>query len=352
MICVHCIRFAVVGRDGKLRDPTPQEQGLIDQIPPAIEAKGAPCASARDSIRSPDRPTTEGAFMRKIVKFLVPLALVVACGDTGANEIGVHYGGGFVEDKSFQGMIRPGSTAKLVGFGDSVYPYRIDQRSWIGRAGDGGDRPEVEFVSKDNMRMHAPIDIYFTLKHDEDTLRRFHEEIGLKTRAYEDEGWVTALRTYFDPSIDRAVDAVGLTFDWRPLRESEQVRADFADKAARQFTDLLTAATGGNYFCSPTYNKPQDDCGQISFAIGQPTPVDPRVVEAIELEETARTQTQSLSAEQARAEAEARARQVLIDQVGPEVYACIEAIRAAERAGAAPPPCIPSGTAAPVVPVR
>ncbi len=290
--------------------------------------------------------------LRKITKFLLPLALIAGCGDTGANEVAVHYGGGMIEDKGYQGMLPAGATAKLVGFGDSVYPYRIDQRSWIGRAGDAGDRGEVEFVSRDGIRMRAPIDVYFTLKHDEETIRRFHEEIGLKTRAYEDEGWVVMLQTYFDPSLDRSIDSAGLAFDWRPLRENEAVRGEFAARAAGQFSQQLEEATGGSYFCSPTYQKPGDDCGQISFAIGQPTPVDNRVVEAIELEQTARAQTQSLEAEKARAEAEARARQVLIDQVGPEVYACIEAIRAAERAGAAPPPCIPSGSATPVVPVR
>ncbi len=281
------------------------------------------------------------------------LALLVAgCADTAANEVGVHYGGGPVEDKTYQGLVEPGVTAEPVGYGDAIYRYRIDQRSWIGRNCEQqgcADRPEVEFVSKDGIRMRAPIDVYFTLKRDEETLRRFHEEIGLKTQAFEEAGWVQMLRTYFDPALDRAVDSAGLAFDWRPLRENEAVRNKFAEQAAGQFSVELERATGGSYFCSPTYQDPDDECGRISFAIGQPTPVDPRVVTAVETEQTARAETQSLAAEQARAEAEARARQVLIDQVGPEVYACLEAIRAAERAEVGPPPCVPSAT--PVVPV-
>lgn len=68
------------------------------------------------------------------------------------------------------------------------------------------------------------------------------------------------------------------------------------------------------------------------------------------MEQTANAQTQSLAAEARRAAAEAQARQVLIDQVGPQVYACLRAIEAAERANVGPPPCIASG-ATPVVPI-
>ncbi len=68
------------------------------------------------------------------------------------------------------------------------------------------------------------------------------------------------------------------------------------------------------------------------------------------MEQTANAQTQSLAAEARRATAEAEARQVLIDQVGPEVYACLRAIEAAQQANVGPPPCI-AGGATPVVPV-
>ena len=279
--------------------------------------------------------------------------LTAGCASTAANEIGLSYGGGVIENKGYQGVIEPGATNKFVGIMDPNYNYRIDQRSWIGRdCEEAGcaDRPTVEFVSKDGIRMKAPVDIYFTLRQDESTLQRFHEEIGLKTQAWTEEGWVISLRTYFDPALERGIDSAGLSFNWRELRESEEKRNEFAQQASRQFTEELERATGGNYYCAPTYQKPKDECGNISFAIGQPTPVDARVVEAVEAEQTANARTQSLSAEARRAQAEAEARQVLIDQVGPEVFACLRAIEAAEKANVGPPPCI-AGGATPVVPV-
>lgn len=50
---------------------------------------------------------------------------------TEANKIGLHYGGGVVEDKKFKSIIPPGSTNKLIGPGDTIYSYPIDQRSYI-----------------------------------------------------------------------------------------------------------------------------------------------------------------------------------------------------------------------------
>lgn len=284
---------------------------------------------------------------------VLSILLLGGCASTAANEVGLSYGGGIFENKRYQRIIEPGATNTFVGVMDANYNYRIDQRSWIGRdcsETDCADRPAVEFVSKDGIRMKAPVDIYFTLRQDEETLRRFHEEIGLKTEAWTESGWLASLRTYFDPALERGIDSAGLSFNWRELRESEEKRNEFATQASRQFTVELERATGGNYYCSPTYQSAEDDCGNISFAIGQPTPVDPRVVEAVEMEQTANAQTQSLAAEARRAAAEAQARQVLIDQVGPQVYACLRAIEAAERADVGPPPCIASG-ATPVVPI-
>ncbi len=292
--------------------------------------------------------------MKKPYSASIAVVLVLGgCASTAANEVGLSYGGGVWENKDYQGVIEPGETNKVIGVFDDNYNYRIDQRSWIGRdcsEPECADRPAVEFVSKDGIRMKAPVDIYFTLRQDEGTLQRFHEEIGLKTEAWTESGWLTSLRTYFDPALERGIDSAGLSFNWRELRESEEKRNEFATQASQQFTEELERATGGNYYCSPTYQSAEDDCGNISFAIGQPTPVDPRVVEAVEMEQTANAQTQSLAAEERRAAAEAQARQVLIDQVGPAVYACLRAIEAAERANVGPPPCI-TGGATPVVPV-
>lgn len=286
-------------------------------------------------------------------------ALTLAgCASTEANEVSLHYDRGPLEGRGFNQILGPNTANKLTGPLDKEYTYRIDQRSWIGRSNDdgsiaaGADRGAVEFVSKDGLRMRAPFELYFTLNQDSDTLREFHEEIGMKTEAWTQEGWVLALRQYLDPQLERAIDTAGLAHEWRPLREDESVRQEFAQAAEGRFAKNLADVIGGNYFCGPTYQDPGDECGEVHFAIGQPAPVDTNVVKAIEAEQTANAQTQSLAAEARRAAAEAEARQVLIDQVGPVVFACLEAIQVAREVGVAPPMCLTAGNeVAPVVPV-
>lgn len=296
--------------------------------------------------------------MKKTAALLFALLTLGACASTEPNEVGLHYDRGPIEGRGFNSVVNPNTSNKAVGPSDQVFTYRIDQRSWIGRSNDDGGIPEgvdrgaVEFVSKDGLRMRAPFELYFTLNQEPDVLRRFHEEIGLKTQAWSEDGWRAMLREYMDPQLERAIDSAGLRHDWRPLRENEDIRTEFASDAERRFTSNLEDVIGGNYFCSPRYQKPGDTCGEVIFTIGQPSPVDVNVVRAIESEQTRRAETQALSAERERAEAEASARQVLIDQVGPEVYACLEAIDAARAANAAPPPCLASSGANPVVDVN
>ena len=72
---------------------------------------------------------------------------------TEINEIGLIYEGGVVQDKSYKGLLDPGSTNNRVGLGSTVYRYRIDQRSWIAKAGDTTDTVPVTIVSEDDVRL-------------------------------------------------------------------------------------------------------------------------------------------------------------------------------------------------------
>ncbi len=87
---------------------------------------------------------------------------------TDANRIGLHYGGGVIEDKKFKSIMPPGATNKLIGPGDTVYSYPIDQRSYIigGAGADTEDADEVTVVSKDNVRLGVRVQVYFTLNRE------------------------------------------------------------------------------------------------------------------------------------------------------------------------------------------
>jgi hypothetical protein len=207
---------------------------------------------------------------------------------TEANKIGLHYGGGVVEDKKFKSIIPPGSTNKLIGPGDTIYSYPIDQRSYIigGAGADTENADEVTVVSKDNVRLGVRVQVYFTLNRDQAVIQSFHERIGLKTEAYEDRGWSDMLQSYFRPQIDRALAAVGTNYAWAELYNNEKKKAEFQTAAAKEFTRLLPAAVGGDYFCGPGYNG-SNACGELSFTIQKPTPLDKGIIDGLEAKQRA-----------------------------------------------------------------
>jgi hypothetical protein len=207
---------------------------------------------------------------------------------TDANRIGLHYGGGVIEDKKFKSIIPPGSTNKLIGPGDTMYTYPIDQRSYIigGAGADTDSADEVTVVSKDNVRLGVRVQVYFTLNRDKDVIKSFHERIGLKTDAYTDRGWDEMLQSYFRPQIDRALAAVGTDYNWAELYNNESKKAQFQTAAAKEFTRLLPAAVGGDYFCGPSYTG-SNECGELSFTIQKPTPLDKGIIDGLEAKQRA-----------------------------------------------------------------
>ena len=207
---------------------------------------------------------------------------------TDANRIGLHYGGGVIEDKKFKSIIPPGSTNKLIGPGDKLYTYPIDQRSYIigGAGADTDNADEVTVVSKDNVRLGVRVQVYFTLNRDPKVIQQFHERIGLKTDAYTQEGWDAMLQSYFRPQIDRALAAVATDYLWNELYNNEARKTKFQAAAATKFTELLPAAVGGDYFCGPSYTG-NNACGELSFTIQKPTPLDKGIIDGLEAKQRA-----------------------------------------------------------------
>jgi uncharacterized membrane protein YqiK len=223
-----------------------------------------------------------------VVVLLIILFNIFNFASTDANKIGLHYGGGVIEDKKFKSLIPPGSTNKLIGPGDTLYTYPIDQRSYIigGAGADTENADEVTVVSKDNVRLGVRVQVYFTLNRDKDVIKSFHERIGLKTQAYEDDGWNAMLQSYFRPQIDRALAAVATNYNWAELYNNEKKKAEFQTAASAAFTKLLPAAVGGDYFCGPTYTG-SNDCGELSFTIQKPTPLDKGIIDGLEAKQRA-----------------------------------------------------------------
>lgn len=279
---------------------------------------------------------------KKTILWVLALAVfTTACGmaDTAINEVGLIYEGGLTQDKTYKGLLLPGATNNSIGMGSEVYRYPNDQRSWV----SGQDAPAVTVVSNDEVNLSVPYQLYFTLNTDEETLREFHEKIGVKVKAYKSEGWTQMLNTYFAPQVDRAMDEAALKFDWRELRSNEETRIKFQREVVVSLKRKINEVVGGNYFCGPNYNGPGTDCGDFTFTVGKPEPVNPDLVKSIEQEQINDTQVAAQVAANRRIDKELEALEKQVALFGPEVYAWLQAIEASKAAGVAPPPFFPAG---------
>jgi regulator of protease activity HflC (stomatin/prohibitin superfamily) len=265
--------------------------------------------------------------MRRSLMVLLVVVGLAGCGtlNTGVEDLTLRYGGGITEEKEYKGLIQPGTTNQFVfgsGTGDSLYHYPRTQRSWIAGETEGVDRPPVEIVTSDGVRMKVDYALYFRLNPTEEVLRRFHEDIGLKEGAWTDDGWLEMLRTYFDAPITRQLEAVGLNFSSEELRSDDVKRREFATTISQQATTEIERVVGGPYFCGPE----QGGCGNISFEVGRPELVNTGIVEAEEAKRIATLEADAQEERNRRVLTQLEATREEVEVLGPETYALIKAI--------------------------
>jgi len=267
-------------------------------------------------------------------KALIPLVLMLAlfagaCGvaSSETNEIGLIYSGGTFEEKEFKGFLKPGSTTESVGAGSSVYRYRIDQRSYRGDAkNNGADAGPVGVTSKDTVAMGVDYQLYFKLNQDEKVLRKFHENLGVKTQAWTDEGWKQMLRDYFEPQIERSLEAAALNYNMRELYSSEEVRVAFQNDAVGRIKQAIKDVIGDDYFCGPSYTGKGSDCGEFTMTVGKPNPPE-EVVKALQAEQTNAAAVVAQTTANQRIAEELKAERELVNLYGPEGALLREAIK-------------------------
>jgi hypothetical protein len=153
---------------------------------------GNAAAAVKDKGSGGVKAKVIGSLVLAVIAIIV-LFNIFNFADTDANKIGLHYGGGVVEDKKFKSIIPPGSTNKLIGPGDT---------------------------------------------------------------------------------------------SWAELYNNEAKKSAFQTAAATEFTRLLPAAVGGDYFCGPSYTG-NNACGDLSFTVQKPTPLDKGIIDGLEAKQRA-----------------------------------------------------------------
>lgn len=270
--------------------------------------------------------------------FLLAVAAVVVLGlvlsgcsrvSTQPDEMVLHYAGGTFEAIKFERCINPSSGATILGPGDTSYSYPFGQRTFDFSGVEDAESKPLSVVSKDNVEMTVSGVATFTLNTDCKTLQYFHEKIGLKFRAYyedgESAGWRRMLNTYMRLPLDRAMDAASQEFEWRGLFNDPKVKQEWETRVGVLARQFIKETAGADYFCNQNYTG-SGECGDISLTIQKPEPPD-ELVSALASEQAAKAENVAQAQRNAKVRTEIESIKDLVKVLGPQGAVLWQAIQ-------------------------
>jgi regulator of protease activity HflC (stomatin/prohibitin superfamily) len=313
-------------------------EGDIKTAPDELGAP-APLAEPLPAARAPrtgdggwrPRAPRSWRWLVLVPVLLIGLALVPTFASgltkTPRDRVGISYGGGPFEGVHFQRIVEPGSNLFFNGFFDHLYLYPSDQVNYIVPAqsaeseqsaqlaqqaqGQGdqqaeASQPAVDAVAaptRDRVQVSYQVAVYFKLNTDE--LRDFHEQLGLRYRAYTTDGWNKLIRDTFRQQIENALQEETRKVDVADLVGNADMLVELQDSVQAKLTQRLEDALGNRFFCAPTF-RPGGECGDPTFVIKR-LDIPTSVAQAFEDVRTSEIQIRTKENEVRQREAEARA---------------------------------------------
>jgi regulator of protease activity HflC (stomatin/prohibitin superfamily) len=157
--------------------------------------------------------------------------------------------------------------------------------------------------TRDRVQVSYQVAVYFKLNTDE--LRDFHEQLGLRYRAYTTDGWNNLIRDTFRQQIENALQEETRKVDVADMVGNADLLVELQDSVQAKLTQRLEDALGNRFFCAPTF-RPGGDCGDPTFVIKR-LDIPTSVAKAFEDVRTSEIQIQTKENEVRQREAEARA---------------------------------------------
>ncbi|WP_203985554.1 SPFH domain-containing protein [Sphaerisporangium rufum] len=240
---------------------------------------------------------------------------------TAPDEVRLHYAGGAFEAIKFEKCINPSSGATYLGPGDSSYSYPFGQRTFDFSGSDDAESGPISIVSKDNVQLKVAGSATFTLNTSCETLRRFHERIGLKYVAYFDgsessSGWRRMLNFYFKQPLDRAMDAASQEFEWKKLFNDPNAKQQWEQRVGVLARQFIKETAGADYFCQPNYGG-SGECGDVVLTIQKPEPPQ-SLIDALAAEQAAKQQNLAQAQINTKVKTELESIRDLVKVLGPQ----------------------------------
>lgn len=188
---------------------------------------------------------------------------------TPKDRVGISYGGGPIEGVHFQKIVEPGSGLFFNGFFDSLYLYPADQLNYIladtpGTGGAEGTADAVVAPTSDRVTVSYQVAVYYTLNTDQ--LRSFHEQLGLRYRAYTTKGWDDLIRDTLRQQIEAALQEETRRHTVADLYGDADLLVKIQQEIQTTISARLEAALGRRYFCGPTFAA-GGECGDPTFVV-------------------------------------------------------------------------------------
>ncbi|MFG3439893.1 SPFH domain-containing protein [Nonomuraea sp. NPDC047897] len=252
---------------------------------------------------------------RTIPLCMLAAALVTGCSITTPepDQKGIVYDAGMFSDTTFQNCIEPGAR-DVSGWGDQGFVYPNGQRTFEFADKQGAESKPLSVVTKDNLEMTVAGVATFSLTTDCATLRRFHEQIGLKFKAYTDEGWNRLLGVYIGQPLDRAMDAAAKAYGWKDLFSNPAIKQEWEKSVATYAAQFIKEQGGAGFF------------GGFSVTLQQPQPPQ-GVRDALASAQQAVEENTAQKAKNEKARTEMEAIKALVDVLGPEGTVMWQAIK-------------------------
>ncbi len=289
--------------------------------------------------------------MNKTIRNIVLAAAAVGVGltttgcsivSTPPDMVALHYDAGAFSSTTFKECI-PVSTRKVDNPGNLFYTYPTNNRTYDASLTEGAETGPIRVLSKDNAEMDVPVAITFNMVTDCTALRKFHENMGLRDRAFwsggdfnddiddknrdkTPDGWIKVLNMYVGKSLDATLDRTAQQYNWRDLWNNAEVKVKLDQAVETDLQKMIDDRMGGHYFTVNT------------TLVLKPEPVDPQLKAAISREQSsvananavaeeakakeiaAKAEERAALADVAVAEAKARATKAEVDVIGSEAW--------------------------------
>lgn len=217
--------------------------------------------------------------------------------------VAVHYSGGPLASKEFQGCLTPSTRSGFDPF-DRFYAYPTRQISYDATGTDKNEGTAIKATSSDNAVLTVPATVTFTLNASCDTLRKFHETLGSKYGAYFDPaasssapppGWGQMLDFVIGLPLETTITRAAQRYTWRALWNDPTAKSAMEKEANENLASLVERQSGGAFF------------GKFSVLIQRPEPDNQGLKDAIAQEQTAQAHSHAATAQAAAEAARAKA---------------------------------------------